>query len=495
MQRTRIGHFVSVRRLLTLLCVVIGCQLAWGAAADASVQFSSASYQATESAGQATIVVTRTSPLFGDEYVRYGTHRLDGVNGLDYRTVGGTLHFASGQTTATFAIPIVPHDFSGPSVSVAVFLYGSWPNDLGSPNNATLTVLHDAALQVRVPANPLALNPPPLGGNPLLGARFYVDRWGDPAGQAEHAIQGSNRSWARALSVIAKQPWTFRFGAWDGADPSVHAFGLLEKYYVADPGAVPMISTYRLVDGQCSRHGAADTPQQVAAYERWVRGLAYGIGNFRAVLFLEMDSIITAPCLHGYALAVRLAELRYAITTLEADPHVVVYLDGGAADAAKWQNTVRLLNGAGIHQAQGFFLNATHFDWTTKEMAFGQKIAQALGGVHFVVNTGENGQGPLVPPDPGKNGNEVLCNPLGRGLGPLPTTRTGYKWVDAFAWTSNPGEKGGPCNGAPATDYWPAYAVGLARHANFTVTGPGMRSLMRDGHAARRRSVRRGTRR
>ena len=225
------------------------------------------------------------------------------------------------------------------------------------------------------------------------------------------------------------------------------------------------------------RGGIADTPAEVG--RTWIQGLAYGIGNFRAVLFLEMDSIITAPCLKPHALAVRLAELRYAITTLERDPHLVVYLDAGAADAARWQDTARLLNGAGVHQAQGFFLNATHFDWTTREVAFGQRIARALGGVHFVVNTGENGQGPLVPPDPGKNGAEVLCNPPGRGLGPLPTSNTGFQWVDAFAWTSNPGESGGRCNGAPATDYWPAYAVGLAEHANFRVNGPGERFLRR----------------
>ncbi len=470
---------VGIRRLLLFALTVIAVQLGCAAVASASVQFSSASYQVSETSAQATIQVTRTGPSLQPEAVRYGTHRLDGVNGVDFNTVGGVLAFGPGQTTAAFSIPIIPHNFVGPPVHVAVFLYGSWPDSLGSPNNATLTILHDAPLDARDPLNPLMLNPAPVDGNPLDGARFYVDRWGSPAGKAELALQNTNPRWAGALSVIAQQPWTFRFGAWDGPDPSEHVFGLLQKYFLADPGAVPMLATYRLVDGQCARGGVADTPAQVAAYERWISGLAYGIGNFRAVLFLEMDSIITAPCLHPHALAVRLAELRYAITALERDPHLVVYLDGGAADAAKWQNTAQLLNGAGVHQAQGFFLNSTHFDWTTREIGFGQKIGGALGGVHFVVNTGENGQGPLVPSDPGKNGAEVLCNPPGRGLGPLPTGQTGFKWVDGFAWTSNPGESGGRCNGAPATDYWPAYAVGLVEHANFGVTGPGERYLRR----------------
>jgi hypothetical protein len=34
--------------------------------------------------------------------------------------------------------------------------------------------------------------------------------------------------------------------------------------------------------------------------------------------------------------------------------------------------------------------------------------------------------------------NEVLCNPPGRGLGPLPTTSTGYPNVDAFAGRATP---------------------------------------------------------
>ncbi len=154
-------------------------------------------------------------------------------------------------------------------------------------------------------------------------------------------------------------------------------------------------------------------------------------------------------------------------------PHLVLYLDGGAADAAPWRAEARMLNKAGVHDAQGFFLNATHFDWTTKELYYGQRIARALGGVHFVINTGENGRGPLIPPNPSQQGNEVLCNPPGRGLGPL-TVDTGYKWADGFLWFSNPGGSGGPRRpGAPATaHYWPAYAVMLVRNAVYRVTGP-----------------------
>jgi endoglucanase len=470
-----------MRRLPATLITLILCQLGVVAAANASVQLASTAYTVSENQGQATIEVTRSTPLGGDEFVRYGTHRLDSLPGIDYHDVGGTLHFGSGQRSATFTIPIIPHDFIGPPAHVAVYLYGSWPFTLGDPNNARLAIVHDALLATRDPQNPLQLDPAPRKGNLLQGARFYVDRWGSPAGHAELSLRHARPSWLGALSVIASQPWTVRFGGWNGPDPGQAVFVSLEKSYLADPGAVPLISTYRLASGQCARGGSADTSGQQAAYRRFVDGLSYGIGNFRAVLFLEIDSLITSPCLHPQALGVRLAELRYAIKTLELNPHLLVYVDAGAADALGWQKTAGLLAGEGVHQAQGFFLNSTHFDWTTSELAYGQRIARALGGVHFVVNTGTNGRGPLLPYDRVHQGNEVLCNPSGRGLGPRATTNTGYMWADAFAWTTNPGESGGQCvrGATPTGTYWPAYAVGLARLADFNVTGPGKRYLAR----------------
>ena len=166
-------------------------------------------------------------------------------------------------------------------------------------------------------------------------------------------------------------------------------------------------------------------------------------------------------------------ELAWAVNRLEQDPHLALYLDGGAADALSISEEARLLNQAGVHQAQGFFVNATHFDWTSRELYYGQQISKRLGGVHFVVNTGTSGQGPLVPADRVHHGNEVLCNPPGRGLGPF-STNPGYRGADAFLWFDNPGGSGGQCvPGAPPTaTFWPVYAVGLVQHRSLGVTGP-----------------------
>ena len=183
-----------------------------------------------------------------------------------------------------------------------------------------------------------------------------------------------------------------------------------------------------------------------------------------------LDHHDALPVPHGQA--VREHELRDAINILTADcPHLVIYLDAGAADALSARDAAKYLRASGVAKIQGFFLNSTHFDWTSHEIRYGEQISRLTGGKHFVVNTGENGQGPLRPRDIVHAGLEVLCNPPGRGLGPLPTANTGYRNVDMFAWTSNPGESGGSCvAGAPPTgEYWPAYAAMLVQNADFSV--------------------------
>lgn len=310
-------------------------------------------------------------------------------------------------------------------------------------------------------ANPLGL-PGVVGtGNPLFGARFFVDHENAPS-----RLVGR----FPLLRAIADEPGTARFGAFSRPDVRRAVHDYLARAARQEPGTVPMLATYRLVDGHCGAW--TPTAGDVAAYHAFITSFARGIGRHRAVLFLEMDALITSPCLTPRGLAIRMGELRDAIAVLNATcPHLVIYMDAGAADAVNADWTAHLLRMAGVADIQGFFLNATHFDWTSKEIAYGERISRLTGGKHFVINTGENGRGPLVPADPVHQGNEVLCNPYGRGLGPRPTTSTGFENVDAFAWTSNPGESGGACvPGAPPTGhYWPSYALMLVRNANFAV--------------------------
>jgi endoglucanase len=310
----------------------------------------------------------------------------------------------------------------------------------------------------------------------MAGATLYADPRHSPAAEAAAKLRRRHPNEAGLIQVIADQPFTDRFGSWNGRTPTGAVFQFLRNADVQSPASIPTLATYWIVNGQCARGGTADSPSRVAAYKRFINGLSAGIGNFRAVLYLEMDSLITTPCLHGKALAVRMSELHYAITTLEHNPHLLVYVDAGAGDALSYTTAARLLTREGIHQAQGFFLNSTHFDWTTSEIAYGQKLSKALGGAHFVVSTSDNGKGPLRPKDRVHHGNEVLCSPGGRGLGPKPTSTTGYAFADGFDWIALPGKSGGTCRkgikAPPTGAFDPPLAYGLVKHANFAVTGP-----------------------
>jgi len=305
------------------------------------------------------------------------------------------------------------------------------------------------------------LAPAPVETDPLQGDTFFVDH---DTQTAQAAAQYP------ALSVIASQPGVERFGTFSGANVGLVASNYLERAATQEPGTVPMLSTYRIVDGHCGHW--ADPPAAQLSYHNFIESLSQGIGDFRAVMFLEMDSLITTGCLSPHGVTVRMDELNDAINILTTNnPGVVIYLDAGAADAVPARPMARLLERAGIAKVQGFFLNSTHFDWTTHEIGYGEQISALTGGKHFVVSTSVNGRGPLVPKRRVRSGNEVLCNPPNRGLGPKPTANTGYPNVDAFAWIGNPGYSGGQCRpGAPPTgQFWLPMALQLVQDADFAV--------------------------
>jgi endoglucanase len=432
----------------------------------------SSSLTVNEDAGQAVITIERSDTrqaaqiryiALGDG-VRCGRTECTAVDPDDFHSVKGELDFAAGVGSMSFEVKIVDHGTADVSKTLSISLFGPSPIGMASPHKAVLTILNNDPVTPRDPQNPLALPTSPGAANPLIGATFFVDAHSEVANAARRYP---------ALTTISSQPGTARFGSFSFGHNGVPNISTAVSRYltrasVEEPGTVPLLATYRVLHGLCGH--ASDSRADVSSYKGFVDGFAKGIGSYRAVLFLEIDSIITMPCLSRHGQAIREQELHYAIDTLIANcPHLVVYLDAGAADALSPKHAAKYLRRSGVSKIQGFFLNATHFDWTSKEIRFGEKISRLTGGTHFVVNTGTSGRGPLRPPDIVRQGNEVLCNPPGRGLGPRPTADTGYPNVDMFAWTTNPGESGGPCRpGAPKTGvFWPAYALSLVRNADF----------------------------
>jgi hypothetical protein len=361
----------------------------------------------------------------------------------------------------------------------------------------------------RDPANPLALPVAP-GADPLTGAHFFVD--GPAHGAAAGAIArlvGLNPksfpddlSWARfsqdlqsgplarrlasdpslaakvaGLSKIASQPEAQRFSSysWGGGPGGI--FKQAQKIFctnlTADPGAIPIINTYFMHPDL----GGCPTPAQVTAYnpvfQRRVDEMAAATDRRPAVYLLELDALGSSSCVQKMgSLPQWEADLRYEINAMSALPHTVVYVEGGYSDSNSARYTARILNAIGINKIRGFFTNDTHLQWTINEVRWATRISKLTHGAHFIVNTADNGKGPLLNRNKVKFGVEDLCNPPGRGLGPVDTTATGFTFADAFMWTHPPGNSSGCGGGPPGGVFYLSRALDEARHANQQL-GPG----------------------
>jgi endoglucanase len=346
----------------------------------------------------------------------------------------------------------------------------------------------------RDPTNPLDLPSPP-GANPLHGANFFVD--GPAHGAAAGAIASllgidprglpNDLSWAQfkhehaaaiaanhqagLLAKIADQPDANRFSLYSmGGGPGA-IYGQVHKIVcdnmAADPGTVPIFTTYFLYQaGYCETSG--EILSHRGTFERQINEMARGIGRRPAVMLLELDALGASRCMQrNGALRYWEGDMRYEINKLAALPHTVVYMEAGYADSNDPRYTATALNAVGIRKIRGFWTNDTHEDWTIKEVRWGERVSRLTRGAHFIVNTATNGRGPLIPANRVRDGNEVLCNPPGRGIGPLPTVNPGFAGVDAFLWTAPPGNSSGSCNGGPpAGTFWPAKAIAMSALAN-----------------------------
>jgi endoglucanase len=286
-------------------------------------------------------------------------------------------------------------------------------------------------------------------------------------------------------------------------------------------GQVPVLVAYNLPFRDCAQYsaGGATTPK---AYKKWIDGVAKGIGDKAAVVILEPDGLGIIPHytnINGEtewcqpeeanpanAAKQRFSMLNYAVDALKALPRVAVYLDGthsawlGVGDIAD-----RLVKG-GVERADGFYLNASNYQFTANLTQYGTWISKCIAGgdfagcanqywnggpdgtkiadlvgawtggalsnygvwsddsdlpelntsginarfsaeptTHFVIDTSRNGQGPWTM-DGAPGDIQDWCNPPDRGLGARPTTNTGNELVDAHLWIKIPGESDGECH-------------------------------------------------
>jgi endoglucanase len=294
----------------------------------------------------------------------------------------------------------------------------------------------------------------PKGNDP-----YWVNPDGNAAKQvAAYRNDGDDKN-AELIKKIADQP----VGEWIGPDnPGAEAKGYTEAAAKADRDALLVLYNIPHRDcGQFSKGGAADG----SAYRAWVDQVATGIGDRRATVILEPDAVLhlVDSCTPQEFHEERFDLLKDAVERLKRQPNTKVYLDAGNAGWSQPDALFDPLQRAGIGKADGFAVNVSNFYPTAASKEFGQKLSAKVGGKHFVIDTSRNGNGPYTGGDPEEN----WCNPPGRALGEAPTTDTGDPLVDAYLWVKRPGESDGDCRGGPkAGEWWPSYALGLARATN-----------------------------
>ena len=113
------------------------------------------------------------------------------------------------------------------------------------------------------------------------------------------------------------------------------------------------------------------------------------------VIAFEPDSLGTIDCLARSRRDDRLRLLRYGVSALAKLPNATIYLEAGASDWENAKRTAKQLRAIGIAKVRGFMLNATHYDWTKANIRHGLAISRRVGGKHFIINTAENGRGPV----------------------------------------------------------------------------------------------------
>jgi endoglucanase len=287
---------------------------------------------------------------------------------------------------------------------------------------------------------------------------FWVDPESAAARQVRQWEQEGRTQDADALRRISEQP----MAVWPaGDDPAPDVEAAVDGAAQSDRTAV--LVAYNIPHRDCGQHSAGGA-HSADFYQQWIDRFAGAIGDKRALVVLEPDAIahIADGCTPAEYHAERFSLLSEAIERLKRQPRVKVYLDAGNPGwISQADKLAEPLEKAGIGRADGFSLNVSNFQDDETIKSYGRSLSGIIGGKHFVMDTSRNGKGPLAG-----DREDAWCNPPGRGLGTPPTDKTGDTLLDAVLWIKRPGDSDGPCRGGPAAgQWWPDYALGLARNA------------------------------
>jgi len=150
--------------------------------------------------------------------------------------------------------------------------------------------------------------------------------------------------------------------------------------------AVPIFVAYNIPGRDCSQYSAGGAPTD-ADYDAWINAIGGALGDAKAVVLEEPDALANLPGYCGSAYAAefpditnttRVGDVAYAVSTLEADPNISLYLDGGNS---AWQNVggmAETLTAADVQQSQGFFLNVSNYQYDTNSDYYGTWVSECI---------------------------------------------------------------------------------------------------------------------
>jgi endoglucanase len=311
----------------------------------------------------------------------------------------------------------------------------------------------------------------PAAPNPLVGLTWFIDKeWGIPW-RKYMAARGEKK---RLIGKIATNPQFKWIGRWDVRKYGSGARAIdqyLDRVDCSSPGSVAQVVAFFHEGRSCGPAYLGGGAAEDARYRRTIRSFAQGIGSRRVVIAFEPDSLGTIDCLARHRRVARARTLAYGVRQLAKAPNATVYIDAGAADWMPVGKTAKLLRRVGVSRVRGFMLNATHMVRDGPSIRYGKAVSRRLGGKHFIVNTSDNGRGPMYTYRNGRR-QTIWCNPPNSGLGKPATTKTGSRLADALLWVNRPGTSHGACRppgmrGPSVGQWWEKRALAMARRANW----------------------------
>jgi len=256
-----------------------------------------------------------------------------------------------------------------------------------------------AALSVGVPVAAAASRSPELGHALAPNTRFLVPTPADGSLQQIRQLlrsdQGNDAQLIAAMESVPQAVWLDGETQAQAADGSAgvqqanrDVFRQVRQtlHRARRQDAVPVFVAYNIPGRDCSQFSAGGAPSD-AAYDSWINSIGQALGDAKAVLLLEPDALANLPGYCGAAYntqfpnitdTTRIDDVAYGVTTLEQDPNISLYLDGGHSAWQSPGNIAEVLTAADVQQAQGFFLDVSNYQYATNNAFYGVWVSSCI---------------------------------------------------------------------------------------------------------------------